>query len=618
MRTDRAPAVRAAAAVAAVYTAFLLCAQFGFLAQLATRLGDRPRLLHGVLAAMAAAGIAAGFAAARWRGVSLRAALVATAAACALSTAAGGVATSLAAAAGLGGALGFATVALAGRLPRLAPRGEWGRVAGWGTGIAYAISNLPPLFAGAPAVRALLPALLCLVAAAVAPREREAPASPAAAPGSALGFASVVLGFLALVLVDSAAFAHVQATPALRAATWGTPALQLRQGAVHLGAAVVAGWLLDRGRLRVLLLATAALFAVALPALADAAARPVAGALYAAGISLYSAALVAAPALTGAAASAPWRAAALFAVAGWVGSGLGVGAAEQGRLGAAAALGAAAFAFHLALGARGASRRALRAALPVAAAAAGGLLLFNTAPAAPRAASAVARGRQVYLAEGCQHCHSQYVRPVAHDDPWWGPRRALDRTERPPTPGNRRLGPDLANAGLRRSAFWHAAHLRAPQRLSPGSRMPSFAHLFDDGSGRGDDLVAYLASLGVGHEAERAAAVAAWRPPAGVAGDPRRGRALFARHCAPCHGEEGRGDGEVTRAVRRPTLDLTKGAFFRVAPAPGESLDDALARAIRFGLPPGTMPGHEWLSDRELADLVAFVRSLAAGSTTAG
>jgi cytochrome c oxidase cbb3-type subunit 2 len=202
---------------------------------------------------------------------------------------------------------------------------------------------------------------------------------------------------------------------------------------------------------------------------------------------------------------------------------------------------------------------------------------------------------------------------VAHDELWWGPRRALDRAERPPTPGNRRLGPDLANAGLRRSAFWHEAHLRDPAAVSPGSRMPSFAHLFTDGSGRGGDLVAYLASLGADHETERAAAVAAWRPPAGAAGDSRRGRALFSRHCAACHGEEGRGDGEVTRAVRRPTLDLTKGAFFRLSPAPGETLDDALARTIRFGLPPGTMPGHEWLDDQEIADLVAVVRELAAG-----
>jgi hypothetical protein len=41
-----------------------------------------------------------------------------------------------------------------------------------------------------------------------------------------------------------------------------------------------------------------------------------------------------------------------------------------------------------------------------------------------------------------------------------------------------------------------------------------------------------------------------------------------------------------------------------------------MARAVRFGLPPGLMPGHEWLSDGEVADLVAFVRTLSPGDGT--
>jgi mono/diheme cytochrome c family protein len=611
---------RAAVAVAAVYTAFLLCAQFGFLAQLEQRFDSRPELLRGVLAAMAVAGIAAGFAAARWRALSLRAGLGITALACALSTLAGGVASSMLAAAGLGGALGFTTVALAGRLPALAPEGRWGRVAGWGTGLAYALSNLPPLFAGSPAMRALGPAALCLAAAAVAPRDRVAGGgAPAMAPPGP-GFAALLLGFLALVLVDSTGFAHVQHSEALRLATWGTPALQLRQGAIHLVAAIVAGWWLDRGGLRALLTATAAIFALALPALADPLSRAVAGGAYAVGISFYSAALVAAPALTGGGAGAPRRAAWLYAVAGWIGSGLGVGAAENGAFGPAAAVGAVLFALHLALGVRAATWRALRLAAPVLLVAwVGTRAVESRAPgrAMAPADDAVARGRAVYLAEGCQHCHSQYVRPVAHDELWWGPRRGLDRSQRPPTPGNRRLGPDLTNVGLRRSAFWNEAHLRAPQQVSPGSLMPSFAHLFTDGS-RGNDLVAYLGSLGAGAEGAREATVAAWSPAVPPAGDPARGAQLFARHCAACHGADGRGDGTVTRAVRRPTLDLTKEAYFRVAPAPGESLDVALARTLRFGLPPGTMPGHEWMSGGEVADLVAWVRRLAAAPRPSG
>jgi hypothetical protein len=37
-----------------------------------------------------------------------------------------------------------------------------------------------------------------------------------------------------------------------------------------------------------------------------------------------------------------------------------------------------------------------------------------------------------------------------------------------------------------------------------------------------------------------------------------------------------------------------------------------LARLVKFGAPGMTMPGHETLSDEDVADVVAFVRSLRA------
>ncbi len=42
----------------------------------------------------------------------------------------------------------------------------------------------------------------------------------------------------------------------------------------------------------------------------------------------------------------------------------------------------------------------------------------------------VRRGREVYIAEGCIHCHSQYVRPDTDDGVWWGPVRPLQELER--------------------------------------------------------------------------------------------------------------------------------------------------------------------------------------------
>lgn len=37
----------------------------------------------------------------------------------------------------------------------------------------------------------------------------------------------------------------------------------------------------------------------------------------------------------------------------------------------------------------------------------------------------VALGRQVYISEGCIHCHSQFVRPVGADVMLWGDRKSV-------------------------------------------------------------------------------------------------------------------------------------------------------------------------------------------------
>lgn len=110
----------------------------------------------------------------------------------------------------------------------------------------------------------------------------------------------------------------------------------------------------------------------------------------------------------------------------------------------------------------------------------------------------IRRGREVYLAEGCIHCHSQYIRPGTADEGRWGPPRSLQEfaKEKPPLLGSRRQGPDLQNVGARRTAEGLRLHLQAPRLLIPGSRMPSYARLFGPAAkGDGDALVAYLLSL---------------------------------------------------------------------------------------------------------------------------
>jgi cytochrome c oxidase cbb3-type subunit 2 len=109
-----------------------------------------------------------------------------------------------------------------------------------------------------------------------------------------------------------------------------------------------------------------------------------------------------------------------------------------------------------------------------------------------------AAGRQVYVSQGCQACHSQVVRgaETTDMDRGWGVRRTVARDylfENPPVLGARRIGPDLANVGAqgwrneppddttrpsKRDAAWHYLHLYHPTSIVKVSNMPSYKGLF--------------------------------------------------------------------------------------------------------------------------------------------
>ena len=594
MGADLRGAWRGLLTIAATYVAFLLFAQFGFLSQLQRDLGDTG-LVRAAMAAMGIGGLAASLGTAWLLGHVpgprlVRVGLGAVAAVAILSVPCHGFASLVAVAAGTGISIGVLTVSVAASLPEIVPPRVAGRVTGLGTGLAYLVSNVPALFEAEPEVRALVPAALAVIALAFAPRGGGAVVREARASG----FVRLLVVFLVLVWLDSAAFAIVQANPALKARTWGSEEQKLVQGTVHLAAAAGAGALLDAGLGLAVPLAAWVLFAVAFPLLqSGGGGAALAGPIYAAGISLYSTALVVMPSRGGG--SPRWRAGLLYGVAGWLGSALGVGMAmDLGRIpGAFLVVTGAALA--------GVVIRAFAPALALGAILALGIALEDVSP--PRAA--VARGRLVYLEEGCIHCHSQYVRTGTHDESWWGPSRPLDRSEHPPLVGTRRQGPDLLAVGNRRSEVWQDAHLRDPRLLNPGSRMPSYARLFDGDGQRGHDLVAYLNSLGAATAVER------WQlnmeervapRPASAA----RGASLFAAYCAACHGAEGRGDGPLAASLHDPYVNLRRPAFHSIR----QPDDAAIARVIRHGLPPTSMPGHEWLTARQIADLVAWVKTL--------
>ncbi|MCX8132819.1 MAG: cytochrome-c oxidase, cbb3-type subunit II [Roseococcus sp.] len=88
-------------------------------------------------------------------------------------------------------------------------------------------------------------------------------------------------------------------------------------------------------------------------------------------------------------------------------------------------------------------------------------------------------GRNIYIREGCYVCHSQMVRPFRDEHERYGhySLAAESMYDHPFQWGSKRTGPDLARVGGRYSDDWHAAHLRDPRALVPGSVMPPYAFL---------------------------------------------------------------------------------------------------------------------------------------------
>lgn len=584
--------VRAVLLVAAVYVYFLIFAEFAFieLARPVVGDGDGLRVVMGALGAGGAvgSGLAAFYFSRPAWGPRLAGWLAAgaVAAATALLAPAGGVSGLVAAGVWAGLALGGATVTLAAGLSGVAPRGRLGLATGLGTGIAYAFCNLPGVFDAEPATQTLLAAGSALVGAITA-RSWTLRGEVRRLETASVG--GWVVALLALVWMDSAAFYIIQHTDTLKTATWAGAWTLGGNAAAHFAAAVLAGWALDRGRAVGLVAAAAVLLALACLWLQ----QPRAELVYVAGVSLYSAALVYVPARCG----RPGCAAATFALAGWGGSALGIGMAQDLNAVPPWFAGLAVAAVTAGLW------RVRRAGAVLAASLAAGAVVGAGDLQAEE--SAVERGRAVYVAEGCIHCHSQYVRPGTTDVERWGPERPLDELlkQRPPLFGNRRQGPDLLNVGNRRTPEWNRLHLIDPQAVSPGSIMPAYARLFVDGERSGEDLLAYLASLGEATAEARAEQVAAWRPEASTRADGGLGASWFARACVQCHGHDGRGAGPLAGRLSTQPADLSR----------RRSWDDVeLARLIKFGRPGTVMAGHEALGDDALVSLARYVKGLSA------
>lgn len=596
----------AAGAIAATYFYFLIFAEFALLEIVSSLSGSLPR---GALAALGVGGILGAALAARIPLPERRHSLLAWAfRGCALGAALAVFARSApfayVAAAISGFSLGVLTVTLAASLAGATQGRRLGFCISIGTGLAYAACNFPPLFHATPQTQALVSAAVAFAASFATPATLSTPGiERTGVDFRPAGVARWVIILLALVWMDSAAFYIIQHTPGLRSVAWNSTGTLLTNGFIHLVAALAAGLLIDRNHRPLVVAAATALLGVACLTLGGFLPSIIAPSwLYAAGVSLYSVALVEYPARSGRAGTA----ALTYIVAGWVGSALGIGMAQDlAHIPAAFVAGAVATVLAVLL----ARRWALRA-LTV-----GAIVLAATAPTRAEEAL-VARGKEVYISEGCIHCHSQYVRPLAPlDSLRWGPAASLKSAlaGSPPLVGTRRQGPDLANVGNRRSAEWQKLHLIDPQSISPGSRMPAYGHLFRSDDERGNALVAYLMSLGADTRAERAAQIAAWQPDTRTVLSSTEAERRFLQLCAQCHGSTGHGDGPLAARLSYRPPDWTLTVWHHVPPDADAEL--ALSRIIKFGIAGLPMAGHEYLPDSDVVGLARYVQTLHAASS---
>jgi cytochrome c oxidase cbb3-type subunit I/II len=266
----------------------------------------------------------------------------------------------------------------------------------------------------------------------------------------------------------------------------------------------------------------------------------------------------------------------------------------------------------------------------------------------------VAKGRKIYIREGCWYCHSMYIRPVAGEDKRWGPISEVGEYayDIPHTFGTRRIGPDLTRNGGKYGDDWHRAHFFDARLVVPQSIMPKFPWLFAEYQEKKDiepeleaqdDQQQNLANLDHEHVLpvasekvpnEDGMAVMAfvqflgtqkgkWRDDftyqiaaAGASflkkrGSMDRGREVYTSRCVGCHGLKGNGQGDAAKYFRRSKpRDFTSGVYkFRHTPSGSLPLDSDIFRTITIGVRGTAMPPWFMLSESERWDVVQYIKT---------
>jgi len=251
------------------------------------------------------------------------------------------------------------------------------------------------------------------------------------------------------------------------------------------------------------------------------------------------------------------------------------------------------------------------------------MVLFNPKPNGrgndysmiPAKVADAARGRRIFVREGCFYCHTQFTRL---QDRGYGPlvREGDYVYETPHQLGTARTGPDLTNEGGRMSSQWQKAHLVSPRAVKPGSIMPSFSYLNERDM---NDLVAYIQSLGnrrttqnfVEAPAEYTLATDAGRRlfdrkklDTNASSSANAGRGIFTQNCTVCHGLEGWGNGPNAITLEKKPANFSR-PFYKQYP------DEFWFYRISEGVPGTRMPRfQETLTEEQRWYLVAYLKTL--------
>ena len=232
-------------------------------------------------------------------------------------------------------------------------------------------------------------------------------------------------------------------------------------------------------------------------------------------------------------------------------------------------------------------------------------------------------GRDVYIREGCNNCHTQTVRPLVAEVLRYGDYSKSGEFvyDRPFLWGSKRTGPDLARLGGKYPDAWHYKHMDSPRSMVPKTNMPDYKWLRDypldpEMVQRKMEVLdfpyttAQIAELGTLNEMDAIVAYMQklgsdipWRDAAKteIVGDLinpftgdqaaiAAGKQVYDSNCAACHGSELEGD-------IGPELA-------------GAGYDDAdLYEIIYNGISDGGMPGFSSLGSQKVWQMVNFIQS---------